>query len=734
VSADTGGRSGIRRLLTSHALLVAALLLAVLFATGVGSVPHSPVRGVVYDLVLFNAIPLIATVISLQAAHRVRGERVVWSAIALMWFLTVVGNVILSLAPPAGAADGFPPLVSVCYLAEYPLIAFSVVRLLHVRGAHLQPSAWLDGATAALGVTACAAAYLLAPEPVVAGLEHVAVALPYAGADVVLLALVAAVIAVLGLHIDRGLLLIAAALVAKLAGDVLLARAETHGGYVVGGPVDLTWIVASLAGMTAAHLARAQPDGASPAPQNVRTGWRVLVIPLACTVASLLVLGIERGDGTTSLGEVCALGCVATALARATVTFRELLGLQEARQQAATDDLTGLPNRRALIDAAEKQVASGQPTALLLLDLDGFKAVNDGLGHRAGDDLLCMLGGRIRPALRPTDVLARFGGDEFAVLLPGTSAAAAFDIAQRVHRLICVPVTVTGVVLNVGASIGVATSPDHADNVAGLLHCADTAMYAAKSAQGGVRAYSPGLDQSSRRLPRASDPARTNDSSGHVLTRPFLDLAGRAVWADVLVRRADGALVGADLSTVEGLLPSAARWWTVLPLPVRITLPTDDVDTSRLPDRIAAGLLRHGLPPEALLLRVTVEAIACLGDRLPAVIAALSARGLRTTVDGHGPGVFALAGLRDLSADHLHLDPALTRDVVADQRSCLVVGHTVALARALGTDVSADAADEHTNAVLSRLGCMVLRPLAQPVPGDELEEWLRRRDHVRSPA
>jgi EAL domain-containing protein (putative c-di-GMP-specific phosphodiesterase class I) len=240
------------------------------------------------------------------------------------------------------------------------------------------------------------------------------------------------------------------------------------------------------------------------------------------------------------------------------------------------------------------------------------------------------------------------------------------------------------------------------------------------------------MDQSSRRAPLVSHSARTNDQSGDVVLRPFLDLAGRTVWADVLVRRPDGALVGADLSTVEGLLPSAARWWTVLPLPVRITLPTTAIDTSRLPDRLAAGLLRHGIPPEALLLRVTCEAMERLGDRLPALMAALRARGLRTTVDGHGPGVLALARLRDLPADHLHLDPGLTRDVVADHRACLVVRHTVALARALGTAVSADAADEHTNAVLSRLGCTVLRPLAQPVPGDELEEWLRRREAVRS--
>ena len=106
------------------------------------------------------------------------------------------------------------------------------------------------------------------------------------------------------------------------------------------------------------------------------------------------------------------------------------------RLQAATDDLTGLPNRRALMLRLGRQLRTGRPAALLLLDLDGFKAVNDGLGHHAGDQLLQELGERIRPALRPTDVLARLGGDEFAALLPGVTLDDARDCAERIHELV----------------------------------------------------------------------------------------------------------------------------------------------------------------------------------------------------------------------------------------------------------------------------------------------------------
>jgi diguanylate cyclase (GGDEF)-like protein len=734
VIAEPGERIRLRGLPSSRTLLIGAVLLAGLFVTGIGDVPHSALGGVVYDLVLFNVIPLAAAVVSLQAARRVPAERVVWTALAVMWVLAVAGNLIFSVAPPSGGA--FPSLADACYLAAYPSIAVGALGLLHVRGAHLQPSAWLDGVTAALGVTACAAAFLLTPSLDLSGLDRTAATLTYPVADVLLLALLVAVIAVLGLYGDRGLLLITVGLIAKLAGDVLFTWAEAQGGYVVGGPVDLTWITAALAGMTAAHLAGDRPGGRKPQQRNPRTGWRVLVIPLSCTIASLVVLGVEWGDGSPSVGEACALGCVATALMRTAVTFRELLGLQEVRRQAATDDLTGLPNRRSLIDSAEKQVASGRPTALLLLDLDGFKAVNDGLGHRAGDDLLCMLGDRISPALRPDDVLARFGGDEFAVLLPGAGTASALEVAERVHDLVCLPVTVAGVVLQVGASIGVAAAPDHADSVPGLLHCADTAMYVAKSGHGGVRTYSREFDRRSRVDPAGDDrgPAAAAASALHF--RPVVDADEQILWADAVVRRPDGTAEDAGVSALGEVLAAVGRWWAVAPVPARVRLSAGDLRAARLPDRVSTALLRHDLPLAALVLHVGQNALLDSGDEVSSLLAALRARGLHTVIEGQGqgPGALALARLRDMPADHVHLDPALTGDVVTDQRCSLVVAHTVALARALGTHVLADSADEHTDAVLTRLGCTVVRSPVPPLPADEFGAWLRRDDAVQPSA
>jgi diguanylate cyclase (GGDEF)-like protein len=159
--------------------------------------------------------------------------------------------------------------------------------------------------------------------------------------------------------------------------------------------------------------------------------------------------------------------------------------LEELRHRADHDALTGLPNRRRLLaDLTAAMAADAGAGALLILDLDGFKKVNDRLGHHAGDELLCEVARRLRREVRAHDVVARLGGDEFAVLLADTSPAGTEDLADRLRRAVREPVVVDGVAARVGVSVGSAALADHAQDVTGLLHAADTAMYAAKHASG----------------------------------------------------------------------------------------------------------------------------------------------------------------------------------------------------------------------------------------------------------
>jgi diguanylate cyclase (GGDEF)-like protein len=454
---------------------------AVLFATGVGRVPHTPLGSLVYDVVLFNVVPLGAAALCFRAGRRVPAERVAWWAIGAGWASSIVANLLLLLVP--APADSFPSLPDLAYLAAYPLIVLHLLSLVHVRVPRFRPSTWLDGAIGALGVTACVTTFALAPSLDMAGLEANAATLTYPVADVLLLALVAAVIAVRGLHHDRTMLLVSLAFVFKLIGDLLLTRAQAQGGYVIGGPTDLTWVAAALLTGLAAVLARTRRDDDDPSRDpGARTGWRTLALPLTCNLASLVVLGLEWGGPAVSVGEICALGCLLATLVRTAVTFQEVRSLHEMRRQAATDDLTGLPNRRALLLRIGQQLRTGRPAALLLLDLDGFKAVNDSLGHAAGDVLLVEVARRLTGLVRQSDTVARLGGDEFVVLLDGFATRDGHErVRDAITAAITEPFVIDGCPVEVGLSIGVALSTDGSADPDHLLREADAAMYREKS-------------------------------------------------------------------------------------------------------------------------------------------------------------------------------------------------------------------------------------------------------------
>ena len=448
------------------------------FAAGVPLVPHSPAEVVVFDVVLLNLAPVLASVVCLQAARRVPAERLVWWGGAVASLLNVVGNLVYAVAVAPLATEPFPSVADAFWLASYPAVYVATLALLRSRVSRLRASTWLDGLVGALGVTAVAASVFITPAVTAQHLDPLGTAanLAYPVADVLLLALLGAVPAVLGARIDGTVAAVFLILTSKLIGDVLVAAAQAGDGYAPGGPTDLTWMVNAV--LTAGAAAAARPRR----PARVATdpsGWRALAVPLCCTVAALTVLGMEWGDGRVGLGEVCALACVVVSLARTVLSFAELRSLHEVRRAALTDHLTGLPNRRALSAEMDGLVRDGRTAALILLDLDGFKAVNDGLGHRAGDDLLRRLGERLRPALRPGDMLFRLGGDEFAVLLPDADVEAADECARRMHQLVCRPVLLDDGSVQVGASLGVTAASDQAATIDDLLHRADCAMYEA---------------------------------------------------------------------------------------------------------------------------------------------------------------------------------------------------------------------------------------------------------------
>ncbi|SEP10303.1 putative bifunctional diguanylate cyclase/phosphodiesterase [Trujillonella endophytica] len=737
--------------------LLAPLLTAAfvaLFATGLGGRPPGAAWDRTYDVVLYNLPYLAAAAACALASQRVRADRVAWIGLAVALSLGAVGNALRVLSAGLegnGEASALSTAVSfTAYLTMYvPL--FVVIR---ARVPRFHPSMWLDGIIGALGTLSAGVAFLLGPylypEP---GEQKVAAVDLFAPTTtVLLLGVLVAVGAILGLRLDRTLFTLGLGLCAISASDIALFALHVRDTYVDGGPLELGWLVGVLLVASAAGGARERPtpverDSAS------RIGWRLLAVPLACIVASVVVLGAGWTHPMPPVAAWLAIACVVAGIARIAVTFHEVRSFNQIKLESRTDELTGLPNRRALIERAQTIVTSataGRPGAFLLLDLDGFKEVNDSLGHSAGDELLRLVGPRLRGCLRRDDVLARLGGDEFAILLPDTHVDRAQALAERLRELLLQPFTVAGVRLHVGVSIGVSTTPTPATTVEELLHCADVAMYAAKSAREGVNVYVP-------------DPVTGTSGSDRLRTmeelRTALEGDELAVYLQPQTSLRDGSVVGAEalirwhhphrgLLSPAHLLPAAeqagllrpltdrvlelalaaaGRWWHERHVPISVNLSAANVTDLDLPDKVASALARHGLPREALTLELVEDTLMTDPERGRTVLAELRRLGVRTSIDDYGTGYSSLAYLRHLPADELKLDRSLTADVDRDPRAAAIVQHTVALAHDLGLSLVAEGVETlATSAALARLGCDVAQgyAIARPMPVEEFLGWL----------
>jgi diguanylate cyclase (GGDEF)-like protein len=739
--------------------LVLTIGLSALFATGLGGRPDGLAWDRAYDAVLFNLPYLAAAGGCFAAAARVRTERIAWSALGAALAVSAVGNALRVLSAGIDGTGPSTPLSEALTLAGYLMLYVLVVGIIRARVPRFHPSMWLDGVIGALGSLSLGVALVLGPYLDPGSTARAVQLSELVGpiTDVLLLAVLVAVGSILGVRIDRTFLALTAGLCCVCASDIVCFALQYDGRYVDGGPLELGWLACTVLAALGASWAHDRPR---PVDRHggFRIGWRLLAVPLACTMASLFVLGYGLLHPVPVAAAWLAIACVVAGILRIAVTFREVRGYNQIKLEARTDELTGLANRRALLARAQSVVGAataGRPAALLLLDLDGFKEVNDSLGHPAGDDLLRQVGPRLRAALRADDVLARLGGDEFAVLVPDTTLDEAQALAHRLRELVLEPFTVEGIRLHVGVSIGVATSPVPATSVPELLRCADVAMYTAKSAREGVHVHAPDPTQTGGDRLHTMEELRTALSGDElvVFLQPQADLRnGRVVGAEALVRwqhPTRGLLSPADLlpaaeqagllgpltdRVLELALTAASRWWTDRPVAVSVNLTAANVTDLDLPRKVASALRRHGLPARALTLELVEDTLMADPERGRTVLGDLRRLGVRTSIDDYGTGYSSLAYLRNLPADELKLDRSLTADVDRDPRAAAIVRHTVALAHELGLSLVAEGVeDAATGAVLAGLGCDVAQgyAIARPMPVDDFLAWLGTSAFVR---
>jgi diguanylate cyclase (GGDEF)-like protein len=430
---------------------------------------------------------------------------------------------------------------------------------------------------------------------------------------------------------------------------------------------------------------------------------------------------------------------------------------EELHRKATTDDLTGLANREQFRVMVDKEIAlanvSGTAFAVMLIDLDRFKEINDTLGHHYGDVLLHDLGPRLAAAVGPNGVVARLGGDEFAVLPeprtgdPEVLAEAAAGLLECVRE----PIVVDELMLDIGASIGIARFPLDGDDVHALLRRADVAMYAAKEDHSSYKLYAASLDRYSvRRLSVLSDFRRALESDEFVLHyQPVVALEGTQVrGAEALVRwehpelglmrpldfipiAEQSGLIGPLTRYVLERAIAACTAWRAdgRELAVAVNLSVRDLLDRDLPGAVASVLTSYGLPPDALHLEITESMIMSDPDRALATVTRLRDLGVCISVDDFGTGYSSLSNLKRLPINELKIDRSFVSSLTHDTSDMIIVRSTINLGHDLGLKVVAEGVeDEITLKRLANLDCDLAQGnyLGRPLPDDAFAEWLAR--------
>jgi diguanylate cyclase (GGDEF)-like protein len=436
----------------------------------------------------------------------------------------------------------------------------------------------------------------------------------------------------------------------------------------------------------------------------------------------------------------------------------ELMAANERLElMATTDALTGLPNRTVLHDrvahALRSATRSGTRLALLLLDLDRFKDVNDTLGHYVGDMLLQEVGVRLYGALRASDTIARLGGDEFALLLPDIGEVDdALHVARKLAHVVTEPFHIEGKDLDVGISIGIAVYPEHGADVATLLRCADVAMYVAKRTHNSYTLYEAEEDEHSPdRLGLVTQLRQAVSQDALTLHyQPKVALAtGNVCGVEALVRwnHPEHGLLSPDhfipLAKNTGLIGPLTDWvlrtalqqchdWhrAGLHLDLAINLSTYSLHDSALPGTVSALLRQYEVAPGSLTLEITESALMADPGRALDVVTRLRESGVRVAIDDFGTGYSSLGYLKRLPVHEIKLDKSfvLGLGTYADAMDVAIVRSVIAMAQALQREVVAEGVERLEALTLLRsLGCDMVQGyyLSQPLTAAELGEWLR---------
>jgi diguanylate cyclase (GGDEF)-like protein/PAS domain S-box-containing protein len=449
--------------------------------------------------------------------------------------------------------------------------------------------------------------------------------------------------------------------------------------------------------------------------------------------------------------EVATIGGAAHVVTSMTEVTEAKRAALDNERLALFDVLTGLPNRnlftRRVKDALEAAAPTGRPVAVLFLDLDHFKDVNDTFGHPAGDRLLGAVGERIRAAVPATATTARLGGDEFGIMLDA-AAPNALPIAEEIRRALQTPFDLEGHAISVSASIGISFFPEHGDTETALLQRADISLYAAKATGGGTVIYAAAFDaHSPARLALTADLQRAIGAEELVVHyQPIVALrAGGRTGVEALARwphPVRGPIAPSEFIPAaerSGLIKPLTEWvvgraiagaqhWRIGPdaVDIAINVSMRNLLDQTLPETVARHIAHYGVRPERISLEITESVAMAEPERTLRVLLRLHDLGVHLAIDDFGTGHSSLAYLRRLPVQTLKIDRSFVAGLTRDEASRSIVKATVELGHALGLEVTAEGVedDEQLRAV-RELGCDHAQGflIARPMSAADMPSW-----------
>ena len=705
-------------------------------------------RTVVFDSVLYPALNVAAAAFVFVRAFRVRAERWPCLLIGAGMASSAAGDVVYAAWVPQGQALS---VADPLYLAFYPLVYAGIVLLMRERLKRVPTAFRLDALICGLTLGAVAAA--IATGPIDAALHGdpatVLIAMAYPVGDLLLLALTAGMLPILGWRAELRWGLLVVGFMSYAVADTVYLFRSSAGTYLEGTWIDACWPIASLLIAVAAWL---PSSSAHPRP---KPGLGSYVPAILCAGVALAVAVLANQSRVAVA--LAALTLIAVAW-RFALTFRDVSATAEAHRRAMTDELTGLPNRMSLattLTAVSVAAPSGlfrsrSSRALVLLDIDQFREINYFAGRHVGDQLVNRVAARLSRSVGAGDVVARTGDDEFAVMFAdAVDVTTARARAGALLEALRVPFELDPITVQVDASISIALCPDHCEHPNDLLSCAETTMPHAKKAASKIVLYDAGRVRSERdndvlveelRAALSNDELtchyqpkiRAHDGRVHsveallrwqhpqrglLLPEEFLPAAERAG----LMRQVANCVVNMALGQVQAWHCEGVRMTVAVNLSMVNLLDLGLVDTI---DRL---LTTHRVPPEALILEITESTFANDSSRSRKTVFALRRLGVRISLDDYGTGWSSLARLQNLSVDELKLDRIFVSRLAQDPRSIAIVRSTVALAHSLGADLVAEGVeDEATLQALRRYGCNITQGYVHtpPLPADQLLRWI----------